>query len=250
MAMKKKGKSPGTRYRKTVTIGRDMYGRAIRKDFYAPTKKELTEKIEKFKIDQATGATMVTPGKPVTFSAWARTWYETYKSGRVEKSTEISYKNSIKIFSDFFKDAPLTAIREADIVRFYASKKDRTEGVLRLYHTLLKQIFRTAISNGLVTADPTINLKSPAGRKPAKKRAYTMDQYRAVLDLAKTHPDGLGPFVILKTGVRIAELLGLKGCDFDFEKKLLHIRRTLTDRDGEKPYGKTTTSLRAIPPGC
>ena len=50
-------------------------------------------------------------------------------------------------------------------------------------------------------------------------------------------------------GLRRSELLGLQWGDFDFEKKLLHIQRAVTQTKGgiliDKP--KTKTSILAIP---
>ena len=242
---RKKGRSPGTRYRKTITIGHDMAGDPIRKDFYAATKHELNEKIEKFKIEQATGGLI--EGKNITFNKWAWQWLDTYKKGRVEKNTMRTNTTAVRSLCAYFGDAPLSAIREVDVMAYFNSKSQLKKTSLEMQFVVLHQIFKTAVSNGLITSDPMADIPKPAGQKSAPRRAYTLDQYRFVVDFAKHHPDGLGPFVMLKTGVRIAELCGLKWGDFDFGTGLLHINRTWTDEDGVKEYGKTVSSLRVIP---
>ena len=242
---RKKGKSPGTRYRKTVTIGHDMHGDPIRKDFYAGSKHELNQKIENFKISQATGGVMA--DKNATFSQWAWQWIDIYKKDRVEKNSIRANKTAVRSLCAYFGNAPLSAIREVDIMGYFNSKSNLKKSSLEMQYTVLHQIFKTAVSNDLLISDPMADIPKPAGQKSAPRRAYTLDQYRFVVDFAKHHPDGLGPFVMLKSGVRIAELCGLKWGDFDFDAGLLSIRRTWTDEDGVKSYGKTVSSLRVIP---
>ncbi len=57
-------------------------------------------------------------------------------------------------------------------------------------------------------------------------------------------------FMVL-TGMRMAELHGLRWSDFDFEKRLVRIRRNRLSADGFGVYGKdpkSKTSKRDIPP--
>lgn len=242
---RKKGKSAGTRYRKTVTIGHDLSGNAIRKDFYAPTKRELTEKIDRFKLNQMTGAGL--NDEKITFSAWAQKWFQTYKKGHLEKSSERTQYGVVKSAIEFFGEAPIMAIRESDIVQYFNAKSKLKKNTLQLHYVVLHQLFKKAVSNNVIPHDPMRDLKPPSGQKSKPRRAYSLEQYKKVLEIAKSHSDGLGIFIMLKTGIRIAELMGLKGSDFNFEKGLLKISRTLTDEDGLKSYGKTASAIRTIP---
>lgn len=237
-------KSKGTKYRKTITVGRDINGKPIRKDFYARTKHELNEKIDAYKRREAGGAETVSK---VTFSDWALSWLESYKEGQVEESTYKQYKYNTHKIIEYFGDALLINIREADIMKFFKANNYHATGYLKRLHTVLKQIFDKAVANDLIRKNPMANLKKPSGNGNDKeKKAYTYDEYRKAVEFAKTHPDGLGAFIMLKTGVRISELLGLKGSDIDFEKGLIHVRRTST-AEGLKKRGKTRTSIRSIP---
>lgn len=237
-------KSKGTKYRKTITIGRDINGKAIRKDFYARTKHELNEKIDAYKRGMLGGAETVTK---IRFEDWALTWLESYKEGQIEHSSYKQYRYNVNTVCKYFGKALLSNIKEADVMRFFKANGNRTTSYLRGLYTTLNQIFEKAVANELISKNPMANLKKPVGTAKGKvKKAYSYEEYRKAIDFAKTHPDGLGPFIMLKTGVRISELLGLKGTDIDFEKGLIHIRRTST-RDGVKNYGKTKSAMRTIP---
>ena len=238
-------KKNNTKYRKTVSFGRDLNGKLIRKDFYAATKKELEEKIEAYRSQQSEGIPLVSN---MNFSQWANMWVETYKEGRVEAGTIRMIRTRVKKYCDFFGDAPIDHIRQADIMRFFKKYADYSTGYLRLMFADLDQIFTKAQANNLIGTNPMLGLEKPVGKKEKTvKKAYTYDQYRTAVDFAKTHVLGFGPFIMLKTGVRVSELLGLKGSDIDFENYMIHIRRTCTDPDGIKNRGKTAGALRSIP---
>lgn len=239
-------KKKGTKFRKTVTIGHDMYGKAIRKDFYGATKKELNAKIDAYKVQAATGG-FVPETSAMPFDKWAWMWVDAYKDGQVEQGRLNSINSAVRKLCAHFGGVPINRIREADVMRFYRMNNNYKSGTLHDIHVILKQIFEKAVANGLLEKNPIKNLKTPVGQKPKQRKSYTYGEYRTAVDFSKTHPKGLGPFIMLKTGVRLSELLGLKGSDVDFEKRIVYVRRTVTDADGLKPYGKTKNAMRAIP---
>ena len=133
-------------------------------------------------------------------------------------------------------------------MRFFKKHANYSTVYLRLMFADLDQIFTKALANHLIITNPMTGLEKPVGKKEkTEKKAYTYDEYRTALDFAKNHVLGLAPFILLKTGVRISELLGLKGFDVDFDTHLIHIRRTCTQIDGIKSRGKTAGALRSIP---
>ena len=239
-------KKKGTKYRKTVTVGRDINGKPIRKDFYGATKAELNEKIEDYKYNMRAN---INDKRllDVDFEKWSDIWYESYKRGQVEMGTSRSIESVLRKLCGHFGEYKIRSIKEADVMRFFKANNHLTTGYLKKLYGILKQVFDKAVANDIITKSPMANFKPPTGKgKDVEKKSYTYDEYRKAIDFAKTHPDGLGPFIMLKTGVRLSELLGLKGSDIDFENGLIHVRRTSTDQ-GFKDRGKTATSLRSIP---
>ena len=112
---------------------------------------------------------------------------------------------------------------------------------------ILSAIFHAAIDNDLCFKNPVKNIKITS--KPKQERhVYTAEQAKIAEQYAMKH--GRYDIVLLMhTGLRRSELLGLQWGDLDFEKKLLHIQRAVTQTKGgiliDKP--KTKTSIRAIP---
>lgn len=239
-------KKSGTKYRKTVTIGHGIDGKPIRKDFYGATKGELNEKIEEYKYSLRAGVAQDATTQ-IGFEKWSDIWYESYKRGQIDQSTSIYIETFLKKFCKFFGDTDLRYIKQADIMRFFKENSNHTTNYLKKIYNTLYQIFDKAVANDLIVKNPMKGLKKPVGKKDdVEKKAYSYDEYRKAVDFAKTHPDGLGPFIMLKTGVRLSELLGLKGNDIDFETGLIHIRRTSTN-EGLKEKGKTKSAIRSIP---
>ncbi len=77
-----------------------------------------------------------------------------------------------------------------------------------------------------------------------------MKQTQIVLDFSQHHPEGLGPYIILNTGLRRGELMGLRRDDFDLQNGLLRVHRSITDVNGTVKInngGKSRAARRAIP---
>lgn len=91
------------------------------------------------------------------------------------------------------------------------------------------------------------NLKIEAKQKQ-ERHVYTAEQAKAAEQYAMQH-ERYDIVLLMHTGLRRSELLGLQWADLDFEKKLIHVQRAVTQTKGgiliDKP--KTATSVRYIP---
>lgn len=115
----------------------------------------------------------------------------------------------------------------------------------------LNAILETAIENNYLIKNPMANIKQLKGISAPEKQAYTVKEYNIILTYAKEHPEGLGAYIILKTGLRKGELVGLKpAIDFDFKRKRLTVNRVIVDNTGKptiKDEGKSRNANRTIP---
>ena len=96
--------------------------------------------------------------------------------------------------------------------------------------------------------NPVRNIKYKSTKDTTAKNAYTLQQTEIAKAYAKTHADGLAVYVMLETGVRRSELLGLQFSDFDFENRIVSVRRsvvpdTTSPKDGEL---KSRTSYETV----
>ena len=94
-------KHPNGSWEWQVMIGRDLNGQPIRKSFFANTKKEARRIGEDYIEEYGSGTKGLNGFTP--FSKWADKWYA-YIKGTVTMTTYESYKYTLKIIKDYFKD--------------------------------------------------------------------------------------------------------------------------------------------------
>ena len=245
-------------YEIKASVGTADDGTPIRKSFYSTKSKEdARRKAEQYKVQQElqeqTGICL--QKNRTLFSTWAREWLETYKKGKVKDQTYyFTYQVNVeKYLIPFFGAMRLQMIRQIDVQRYFNTVQNAETGaalsasVLDKHKMILSAIFHAAIDNDLCFKNPVKNIKITS--KPKQERhVYTAEQAKIAEQYAMKH--GRYDIVLLMhTGLRRSELLGLQWSDLDFEKKLLHIQRAVTQTKGgiliDKP--KTKTSIRDIP---
>lgn len=94
----------------------------------------------------------------------------------------------------------------------------------------------------------TIIWPTKSSRQKTKREKYTNKELELLIDYCKessSHFDKLVALAAL-TGLRIGELAGLRFCDFDFEKGVVSVHRTV----GRIYEGKGVTRLFENPPKC
>ncbi len=146
---------------------------------------------------------------------------------KVEKglalNTVDAYSRDLATFAAFAakRSRRLTAIRRDDIVDFLASlyrQKLDSSSVARHLVTL-RNFFRFALREGVIPADPTINLESPKVRKslPGFLRLEEMERLLEQPDMRT--PLGVRDKALLEllysTGLRVSELVGLRVGDLE-----------------------------------
>ena len=121
----------------------------------------------------------------------------------------------------------LLSLRQADITEFIGSLRERglsARSVARAVHAS-RGLFRFAVREGRIEADPMENLKAPRAFK-ALPRFLTPAQIEALLAAPDVStPVGLRDRAILEvlyaTGLRVSELIGLRTADLDLQVGLL-----------------------------
>lgn len=245
-------------YEVKITIGTAVDGTLIRKSFYSTKSKEAArQKAEQYKINQAmqekTG--LCFQKNRTLFAAWALEWLETYKKGKVKDQTYyFTYQINVeKYLIPFFGKMRLQSIHQIDVQRYFNTVRNAETGarlsasMLDKHKMILNSLFNAAIDNDLCFKNPVKNLKIEAKQKQ-ERHVYTAEQAKAAEQYAMQH-ERYDIVLLMHTGLRRSELLGLQWEDLDFEKKLIHVQRAVTQTKGgiliDKP--KTATSVRYIP---
>ena len=194
------------------------------------------------------------------FDSYIETKYE------LKQSTRTNYKYMYKKYvQDDFGLKDIASIKYSDFKKFYIHLiKDIgfKPNSMEIIHTILHPIFTTAVRDSLIRINPTDGVmaeikKSHDWEKP-KRHALTESQQSAFVSYTannKKYQHWLPVFtVLLGTGCRVGEVVGLRWEDCDFENNIISINHNLIYRlqdSGKCEYHITTpkskSGIRIIP---
>lgn len=156
-------------------------------------------------------------------------------------------------------------IKYTDIQKLYMNMVQELglkASTVQSVHSILYQMFESAVMDNLVRVNPTANVLKSLRKmlfvEQEKRHALTEDEQGRLI--AYIYQSSLykrwGPLftVLLGTGMRIGEALGLRWCDCDFEKDLISVNHTLLYKPSENggyeyriSEPKTRAGFRVIP---
>jgi len=186
---------------------------------------------------------------PVTLGEVAQRWLTGVERGRAP-STYLQYHITYhRHIAPRFGHRKLSTVRPSDVQTFYdeLGQTYRAETV-KTVHTVLRGIYRHAIADGLIAVNPTDERRLPTDRRD-QPTVWTPDQVRTFLAAIDDDDDALLYQVLILTGLRIGEALGLKWDAVDLNAGTLHVRRTLQHTpDGWtiSDATKTDASVRTV----
>lgn len=246
MARKKENKNKKGLVEIKREIGVDYMGGPIRKSFYGKTLKEADEKYLEYM--KKNGAIQI--DDRMTLERWADVWLETYKEGTVSDTTyKATYVWAVNKLKTRFGGRRMSSIRTIELQRFFKEQSAGSASSVDKIKMVTRAIFKTAFHNEVIPKNPMEDVQIPKGIEAEEKRAYNANEYRKVLNFAKEDPDGVGPFIILKTGLRRGELMALKWSDIDFLHMAVSVNQAARIQDGRCIAGppKSKKSMRSIP---
>lgn len=137
-----------------------------------------------------------------------------------------------------FGNRKLAQIRYSDIKAFYlflADENELSKNTISMLHSVLSQVFREAVRDGILRNNPAENVLTEFlrlnGLKEKKRFPLTVEQQSAFMEHLLKQPEFERwiPLltVLLGTGCRIGEVLGLRWDDIDFETKSIKITHSL-----------------------
>ena len=252
-------RSSDKRYMYTYT---DPMGR--RKFIYANDLAELREKEAKLMKDQLDGLDLYVAGKASvndTFDRYMSTKYN------LRESTKSSYLYTYDHYvRDTFGKKRIADIKYSDVLQFYYYLLNEVKislGTLDTVHCLLHPTFQLAVRDEIIRNNPTDGVMKEISRESGKNRgirhALTVEQQRAFMEYIANHPIYFHWWpmftVLLGTGCRIGEALGLRWQDLDYDKRTISINHSLSYY--QKPESnksvlriskpKTEAGIRTIP---
>lgn len=160
----------------------------------------------------------------------------------------------------------IRTVRHTDIQKMYMSMV-RDDGLkastVQSVHSVVYQIFDNAVQDNILRTNPSANalkaLRKLINTEQAKRHALTEEEQARFIDFVYGNRTywRWGPLftVLLGTGMRIGEALGLRWCDCDFESNTISVNHILLYKESESKgtyeyrisEPKTTAGKRIIP---
>ena len=165
---------------------------------------------------------------------------ETYKKDQVREQTYGKYLSNCRFVADNWPGLSLEKMTADDyqqILNKYGETREKAT-ITDFHHQLAWALKRAYNVDGLLKRDVTFDAKIPQGKKPSKKKQKFMeieDMKKLIQELKHENTSEANFFLILlKTGLRFAEALGITLNDVDFKRKTVSINKTLAYKGNQK----------------
>ena len=229
-------KRPDGRWEARYTTGFDpKTGRQIQRSIYGKTQKEVRQKLNQMTAEIDSGDYLEPSG--MKLSDWLDSWMTDY-SGDKKYSTMKHYRAACETYiKPHLGDVPLSKLNAVMVQKFYNSLSHPEDGkralspkTVKNVHGILSKAMSQAVRNGLIKFNPCQGAVLP---KVSKKeiRPLSNEQVKGLLKLADSDEVyGILLKLIVLTGLREAEAMGLTWDCVDFEKGTILVNKQLQKR--------------------
>lgn len=225
--------------RRRVIIGKHDNGEPIFKHLQANSVEAMNDKIvmayvESGRIWGFLNKEDKTKAKTQTlFKPYVESWMETFKRPKLKPKTYQTYVGYLHThlypaFGDWF----IEDITTKSIQDFMNERADLARKSIKNYIGLLEQILDAAVEDKLIEENPAKSkrLANPSDKEKPREALPEALFKEIIANLFKLENclEKLMLGLLIFTGVRKNEALGLKWEDIDFDEKCIHIRRGVT----------------------
>ncbi|TYO94534.1 tyrosine-type recombinase/integrase [Desulfallas thermosapovorans] len=187
-----------------------------------------------------------------TLGDWLKTWLQEYKKQRLRPTTYENYNTMIDhhIIPNIGK-MTLQELKTDHLQKLYNKKtaEGKSPATVHRIHQVIHGALEQAVKNQLVIRNVSKSAVLPSIKKP-ETRALTLNEQNAFIAALKGDRLSAAFIVLLGTGLRRGELLGLCWKDVDIDGGILKVREgvTYTKESGlTRQAPKTESGYRIIP---
>ncbi len=192
---------------------------------------------------------MPLPANRLTVAEQLRQWLDGYAKTRCTQRTVDGYQSIIeRHLIPVFGHLQLKDLQPPMIQRYYGEACARlSRRTVHYHHRVLSAALKYAVRQGAVGRNPC-ELVDPPSPKGKKMKTMTPGEVGHLLDIATESPYYPVIYTALNTGMRQAELLGLRWRDVDLDLMTISVHQVLYKRRGlcEFKEPKTAHSRRCI----
>ena len=244
-----------------VDLGRDPVTgkrRQVHRSGFA-RKKDAEEEIRRLQNEADKGIFVKKQKSAITFAEFAEIWLEHYAAtSGTKRSTIETRRRHLSIINKYFGNMKLQDISKMFYEKNLAEWSDKySKNYVNALHSTACLAFDYAIESQLVKANITKEAKRPKRAKELEdvagditQKYLSKDEVDRFLKAVKNSGD-LQYYALFRllifSGMRIGEALGLESSKINFENSVIKIRQTLFyNRSSEKPELQTPKTEKSI----
>ena len=231
-----------TKYVKQICLGHDpATGKRIRKWIHANTQLELANRIQDAKREMLEAPN----ASGVTFKTYSEKWLEVYKANRSARTKDM-YTYGLRKCSDL-DGFPLKSVTKMQCQQILNDLWE-TPRTAKIVRDTMKQVFKAAIADGIVSRNPAADLDIPESQRK-EKNLLTAKELKAIKNADMDPQDRMFVTILQVFGLRPAEALALSPADFDLKSRILTISKAVELRNDNTSRIKDTKTgiTRKIP---
>ncbi len=248
----------GDTFRIRVFVGNDINGKQIMKSTtFTPPKNVSESKARKLAVEYAIEFEKHCKGysalnENMRFSELAEWYFKNYAPVELKESTAYNYHSQYdNHIAPIIGNMKVKEITTPKLTEMMQTIKLNPSTVRKVY-VVMQSIFTRGVEQGFIRETPCRNVILPKNKNKKKRSVMDEEQVSRFLKLLD-EKDWEGDFktvikVLLYTGMRSGECLGLAWEDIDFENKTISINHNLADIGGKHYLStpKTESSIRVI----
>jgi len=247
-------------HRMRICIGYNEDGTPITTQLRGVSEIELADKVVRAMLRSARrdeflkGLELNDKPEAPKLKPYAEEWYATYKANRIKDTTAYAYQLIFRQIYKQWEDVPINQIGTKDIQEFLNERKHLAEKYLCEMLIIIKSIFESARRDGYIKENPATDKRIviPSKKKIVRK-ALTLEEMKDILlSLERLNEmDRRYMMLLLFTGMRRGEVLGVKWEDLDLKRNVIRVERNITFPRGKNGCSigtpKTESGTREIP---
>ena len=212
-----------------------------RKYYRGATKKEAEEKRDKDKALLGGGVNLADKS---TFQEVAELWFYLLKEDQLHTKSKETIKGTLaRHVYPMLGGKKIRDIKPADIFALMKSVSSKSNSLQKKVLQYVKSIFAFAMDNDLILKSPVPSSLKAAGAETEEVEALTDEQCAALLEAVRGTRAYLFVELLLYTGLRRGEALGLMWKDINFKTAELKVCRSIVYTE-EHPEGEINSDLK------
>ncbi|MCU1668491.1 MAG: integrase family protein [Blastococcus sp.] len=229
---------------------RDEYGTPKRRTVYGASQTEVRAKLKEMHDRLEAGAPI--KDATMTLTAWLDDWIAKAlpASDRKQATIDLYERIARTHLAPTLGGRTLDRIRPSDVEALIVAKREQglAPSTVRTIYTVLRGALDVAVRDGLLRRNPAAVVKRPAVERQDAAYLTADDAHRLLEAIRGDRLEALFR-LMLATGLRRGEALGLHWSDVDLDGGALRVRWTLTRTSKGLQLGepKTEKSRRAVP---